>query len=126
MKKKNLTLNDFKNSLVWSYTRVSTKDQFVNNGSIETQVNKIKAFAKENQLIITQEFDAEYESSKRINTQSTLKELMDRIKKTTVFTVVLGNPPYSTISQNRGEWITHLLEDYKREESGTVFYSARN
>ena len=84
MKKKNLTLNDFKNSVVWSYTRVSTKDQFVNNGSIETQVNKIKAFAKENQLIITQEFDAEYESSKRINTQSTLKELMDRIKNTSV------------------------------------------
>jgi site-specific DNA recombinase len=82
MKKKNLTLNDFKNAIVWSYTRVSTKDQFVNNGSIETQVNKIKAFAKENQLIITQEFDAEYESSKRINTQSTLKELMDKIKRT--------------------------------------------
>ena len=84
MKKNNLSLSDFKNSIVWSYTRVSTKDQFVNNGSIETQVNKIKAFAKENQLIITQEFDAEYESSKRINTQSTLKELMDRIKKTSV------------------------------------------
>ena len=86
MKKSNLTLSDFKNAVVWSYTRVSTKDQFVNNGSIETQVNKIKAFAKENQLIITQEFDAEYESSKRINTQSTLKELMDRIKKTSVST----------------------------------------
>ncbi len=84
MKKKNLTLNDFKNAVVWSYTRVSTKDQFVNNGSIETQVNKIKAFAKENHLIITQEFDAEYESSKRINTQSTLKELMDKIKRTPV------------------------------------------
>ena len=84
MKKKNLTLNDFKNAVVWSYTRVSTKDQFVNNGSIETQVNKIKAFAKDNQLIITQEFDAEYESSKRINTQSTLKELMDKIKRTPV------------------------------------------
>ena len=82
MKKKNLTLSDFKNAVVWSYTRVSTKDQFVNNGSIETQVNKIKAFAKENQLIITQEFDAEYESSKRLNTQSTLGELMDKIKKT--------------------------------------------
>ena len=84
MKNNNLKLSDFKNAIVWSYTRVSTKDQFVNNGSIETQVNKIKNFAKENQLIITQEFDAEYESSKRINTQSTLKELMDRIKKTSV------------------------------------------
>lgn len=84
MKNNNLKLSDFKNAIVWSYTRVSTKDQFVNNGSIETQVNKIKNFAKENQLIITQEFDAEYESSKRINTQSTLKELMDKIKKTSV------------------------------------------
>ena len=82
MKKKNLILSDFNNAIVWSYTRVSTKDQFVNNGSIETQVNKIKSFAKENNLIITEEFDAEYESSKRINTQSTLRELMDRIKKT--------------------------------------------
>lgn len=69
MKKKNLTLSDFHNAIVWSYTRVSTKEQFVNNGSIETQVNRIKTFAKENQLIITKEFDAEYESSKK----STLK-----------------------------------------------------
>ena len=82
MKKKNLILSDFNNAIVWSYTRVSTKDQFVNNGSIETQVNKIKSFAQENNLIITEEFDAEYESSKRINTQSTLRELMERIKKT--------------------------------------------
>ena len=82
MKKKNLTLSDFNNAIVWSYTRVSTKDQFVNNGSIETQVNRIKSFAKENNLIITKEFDAEYESSKRINTQSTLRELMDSLKKT--------------------------------------------
>lgn len=82
MKKKNLILSDFNNTIVWSYTRVSTKDQFVNNGSIETQVNRIKTFAKENNLIITEEFDAEYESSKRINTQSTLRELMCKIKKT--------------------------------------------
>lgn len=82
MKKKNITIKDFHGAIVWSYTRVSTKEQFVNNGSIETQVKKIKAFAKDNGLIITEEFDAEYESSKKINTQSTLKELIDKIKKT--------------------------------------------
>ena len=82
MKKKNLTISDFKNTTVWSYTRVSTKEQYVNNGSIENQVNKIKAFAKEHLLIITEEFDAEYESSKRLNTQSTLGELMNKIQKT--------------------------------------------
>ena len=26
---------------------------------------------------------------------------------------VIGNPPYSGISQNTGEWITNLIEDYK-------------
>ena len=82
MKTKNLQLKDFFGTSVWSYTRVSTKEQFMNNGSIETQVKRIKDFAKENGLIITDEFDAEYESSKKINTQSTLKELINKIKKT--------------------------------------------
>lgn len=27
--------------------------------------------------------------------------------------VVMGNPPYSGISSNTGEWITSLIEDYK-------------
>lgn len=82
MKAKNLQLKDFFGATVWSYTRVSTKEQFMNNGSIETQVNRIKNFAKENALHIAEEFDAEYESSKKINTQSTLKELINKLKKT--------------------------------------------
>ena len=80
--KKNITIKEFYGANVWSYTRVSTKEQFLNNGSIENQVSKIKAFAKEHNLTITEEFDAEYESSKRINTQVTLKELTDKLKKT--------------------------------------------
>ena len=82
MKTKNLQLKDFFGTNVWSYTRVSTKEQFMNNGSIETQVNRIKNFANENGLNIAEEFDAEYESSKKINTQSTLKELINKLKKT--------------------------------------------
>lgn len=82
MKTKNLQLKDFFGATVWSYTRVSTKEQFMNNGSIETQVKRIKNFAKENALHIAEEFDAEYESSKKINTQSTLKELINKLKKT--------------------------------------------
>ena len=27
--------------------------------------------------------------------------------------VILGNPPYSGISTNNGEWITKKIEDYK-------------
>lgn len=29
--------------------------------------------------------------------------------------VVLGNPPYSVSSQNKGKWISELIEDYKKD-----------
>jgi predicted helicase len=37
------------------------------------------------------------------------------IKTSKNISVVVGNPPYSVSSQNKGEWITELIEDYKRE-----------
>lgn len=36
------------------------------------------------------------------------------VKRISQFTVVVGNPPYSVSSWNTGEWITALVEDYKR------------
>ncbi|MHB8755536.1 MAG: type ISP restriction/modification enzyme [Candidatus Acidiferrales bacterium] len=36
------------------------------------------------------------------------------IKRDKPIMVVLGNPPYSGISPNRGEWIEQLIEDYKK------------
>jgi predicted helicase len=35
------------------------------------------------------------------------------VKKEIVMTVILGNPPYSGISTNKGEWITQQIENYK-------------
>lgn len=35
------------------------------------------------------------------------------VKRQTPIMCVIGNPPYSGISQNDGEWITRLIEDYK-------------
>ncbi len=40
------------------------------------------------------------------------------IKRDTPVMVVIGNPPYSGESANKGEWITNLLQDYKQEPSG--------
>ncbi|MEI6756923.1 MAG: type ISP restriction/modification enzyme [Chlorobium sp.] len=40
------------------------------------------------------------------------------IKRDTPVMVVLGNPPYSGHSSNKGEWIEKLLEDYKQEPGG--------
>ena len=47
-----------------------------------------------------------------------LAEEADRaseVKRELPIMVILGNPPYSVSSQNKGGWITGLLEDYKRD-----------
>ena len=36
------------------------------------------------------------------------------IKKDAPVMIIIGNPPYSVSSNNKGEWINALLEDYKR------------
>ena len=40
------------------------------------------------------------------------------IKRDTPVMVVIGNPPYSGESANKGEWIAGLLKDYKQEPGG--------
>ena len=37
------------------------------------------------------------------------------VKRDAPVMVVIGNPPYSVSSSNKGEWIEALLEDYKKE-----------
>lgn len=39
----------------------------------------------------------------------------NHIKCNTPVMVILGNPPYSGESANKGEWIMNLMEDYKKE-----------
>ncbi|MDQ3134902.1 MAG: N-6 DNA methylase [Acidobacteriota bacterium] len=38
-----------------------------------------------------------------------------RVKQEAPVMVVLGNPPYSVSSQNKGKWIGELIEDYKKD-----------
>jgi len=44
---------------------------------------------------------------------STEANQANHIKRDTPVMVVMGNPPYSGISNNMGEWICKLIEDYK-------------
>ena len=37
------------------------------------------------------------------------------IKNKTPIMVVIGNPPYSISSSNKGEWILDLIKDYKKD-----------
>ncbi len=39
----------------------------------------------------------------------------DNIKRDTPVMCIIGNPPYSGESANKGDWIMNLMEDYKIE-----------
>ena len=42
----------------------------------------------------------------------------NKIKRDTPVMCIIGNPPYSGESSNKGDWIMGLMEDYKREPGG--------
>lgn len=48
------------------------------------------------------------------------------VKKNTGINVVIGNPPYSTESSNKGEWISNLMDTYKYESDGRTRLQERN
>jgi len=52
------------------------------------------------------------------NWLSTEANEANHIKRDTPVMVILGNPPYSGESANKGEWIMNLMEDYKKEPGG--------
>jgi len=49
-----------------------------------------------------------------------------RIKRDTPVMVMLGNPPYNGSSTNKGEWITKLMQSYKKEPGGKNSLKERN
>jgi predicted helicase len=50
----------------------------------------------------------------------------NHIKRDTPVMCVIGNPPYSGESANKGEWIMSLMEDYKKEPGGKEKLQERN
>ncbi len=50
----------------------------------------------------------------------------NHIKRDTPVMVVMGNPPYSGESSNKGKWIMDLMEDYKKEPGGKQKLQERN
>lgn len=65
---------------------------------------------------LTNTLDNEELEQSRLPGLSSLAEeshLAGVIKRQTPILVILGNPPYSGISSNKGRWITELIEDYK-------------
>ncbi len=50
----------------------------------------------------------------------------NHIKRDTPVMCIIGNPPYSGESANKGEWIMNLMEDYKKEPGGKEKLKERN
>lgn len=50
----------------------------------------------------------------------------NRIKRDVPVMCVIGNPPYSGESANKGDWIMNLMEDYKKEPGGKVKLKEQN
>lgn len=50
----------------------------------------------------------------------------DKTKNNSGINVIIGNPPYSGESANKGEWIMSLMEDYKKEPGGKEKLKERN
>ncbi len=50
----------------------------------------------------------------------------NHIKRDTPVMCIIGNPPYSGESANKGEWIMRLMEDYKKEPGGKEKLKEKN
>ncbi|MBQ6268646.1 MAG: N-6 DNA methylase [Bacteroidetes bacterium] len=51
---------------------------------------------------------------------STEAQEADRVKRDTPVMIMLGNPPYSAISNNNSKWITDLIKDYRKEPNSSI------
>jgi predicted helicase len=60
------------------------------------------------------------------NWLSTEANEANHIKRDAPVMCVIGNPPYSGESANKGEWIMNLMEDYKKEPGGKEKLKERN
>ncbi|WP_223711353.1 recombinase family protein [Niabella beijingensis] len=65
---------------VWIYTRVSSKEQFEKNSSVENQLEANRSYAKQMNFSITEEFGGTYESAKSDFTRKEFKRLIDKVK----------------------------------------------
>jgi site-specific DNA recombinase len=66
---------------VLSYTRVSSKEQFTNNSSVDNQKETNTNYARKHHLSIIEEFGGTYESAKSDFTRKEFKRLIDKIEK---------------------------------------------
>ena len=79
-------------------------------------------------IFLTNSLEEAHENQFNLFTQWLSQEANEAnaIKKDTPVMCVIGNPPYSGESSNKGEWIMSLMEDYKKEPGGKEKLKERN
>ncbi|MFX8266533.1 recombinase family protein, partial [Acinetobacter baumannii] len=65
---------------VWSYTRVSSKEQSDTNSSLQRQMEANKEFAQKINLNIVEHFGGTYESAKSDFTRKEFSRLIEKVK----------------------------------------------
>lgn len=65
---------------VWIYTRVSSKEQFEKNSSVDNQLAANRAYAEKSDFRITEEFGGTYESAKSDFTRKEFKRLISKVE----------------------------------------------
>ncbi|MBC7721210.1 MAG: recombinase family protein [Pedobacter sp.] len=101
------------NFVVWSYTRVSSKEQFLKNSSVDNQIERNTSYAKENNYNIIEEFGGTYESGKSDFTRKEFKRLIDKIelsKKKPYAVLVFKMSRFSRSGGNAIGLVNHLVE----------------
>ena len=70
-----------KNNNVWVYTRVSSKQQYDSNHSLENQITSANKLAEKSNYKITNEFGNTYESAKNDFTRKEFMKLINEVKQ---------------------------------------------
>jgi predicted helicase len=107
-------LNGFE-LLMTSYAMAHLKMDILLTDTGFTNPNK-----KRFKIFLTNSLEEAHENQFNLFTQWLSQEANEanEIKKDTPVMCVIGNPPYSGESANKGEWIMKLMEDYKKEPGG--------
>jgi DNA invertase Pin-like site-specific DNA recombinase len=101
---------------VWSYTRVSSKEQFTNNSSVSNQIKHNIKYAKEQNYNIVENFGGTYESAKSDFTRKEFKRLIDKIKtskKKPYAILVFKMSRFSRSGGNAIGLVNQLVEELK-------------
>jgi site-specific DNA recombinase len=98
---------------LWSYTRVSSKEQFTTNGSVQTQKSEAHKFAVENSYRLSHEFGGTYESAKGDFTRKEFNNMIAEVRKSSTkpFAIMIFKMSRFSRSGSGGISVVHELVD---------------